>query len=115
MKKGAKVSELSSQLHRSIPGSCETDKLPRTKGLGSGQKGGMFGAWWPGFQPDSVPGAFPAPKRGSERRRARDSNPGIESVSHAPRLRLTDPEEKHRGWGIGRRRPKLRGRTLKGS
>ena len=55
---------------------CETDELPRTKGLGPGQRGGVFGAWWPGFQPDGVPGAFPAPKRGSEPRRAQDSNLG---------------------------------------
>ena len=39
---------------------------------------GVLGAWWPGFQPDGVPGAFPAPKRGSEPRHAWDSNPVTE-------------------------------------
>ena len=31
------------------------------------KKGGALGQWWPGFQPDSMMGAFPTPKRCSRR------------------------------------------------
>ena len=31
------------------------------------KKGGALGQWWPGFQPDSMMGAFPTPRRCSRR------------------------------------------------